>query len=415
LVPAFVGKAILNEGEDEIGVEPQEMPCVRPEFQFSTVPDHEFINPTSEMPVKAAAFLGQMDMSCVLPVLSSSYKESKFKHYMWDPQAMLKALILRKLIGLRWYTDLERYLNGHIDEARMLGFHKRTGWKTKMTPDHSTFTCFERRIARVGMRKIMDILVIEIGRKLEQMGMRLGTDVAVDSTPIAGRENDPDAQFNPHYKTQGYKIHGAYDVDFGIPLAFQFTKINEGDSPRLIPLLDKLHEMGIEPREVFADGAYASLANLAVLHTNYSMRAHFNMRANSKENRSGTGVAIQRLYRRFWKSDGFNPEASIGQILEFLMNHGEIEAVGAYHWNRYVRAWKDDFDATKKAYNRRAAIEAFHGHMKQQMLLEKFMDASGLEAAERHVRLFYIALLAVALCRLQHGVIEGLSNVKCFN
>ena len=53
--------------------------------------------------------------------------------------------------------------------------------------------------------------------------------------------------------------------------------------------------------------------------------------------------------------------------------------------------------------------------MKQQMLLEKFMDARGIERAERHVLMVYISLLAVALCRLQHGVMEGLSNVKCFN
>jgi hypothetical protein len=52
--------------------------------------------------------------------------------------------------------------------------------------------------------------------------------------------------------------------------------------------------------------------------------------------------------------------------------------------------------------------------MKQQMLLEKFMDARGIERAERHVLMVYISLLAVALCRLQHGIGDGLSNVKCF-
>jgi hypothetical protein len=48
------------------------------------------------------------------------------------------------------------------------------------------------------------------------------------------------------------------------------------------------------------------------------------------------------------------------------------------------------------------------------MLLEKFMDARGIERAERHVLMVYISLLSVALCRLQHGVVESLSNVKCF-
>jgi hypothetical protein len=50
-----------------------------------------------------------------------------------------------------------------------------------------------------------------------------------------------------------------------------------------------------------------------------------------------------------------------------------------------------------------------------QILLEKFMDARGVERVERHVLMVYISLLAVALCRLQHGVNEGLSNAKCPN
>jgi hypothetical protein len=53
--------------------------------------------------------------------------------------------------------------------------------------------------------------------------------------------------------------------------------------------------------------------------------------------------------------------------------------------------------------------------MKQQLLLEKFMDARGIERAERHVLMVYITLLSVALCRLQHGINENLSSVKCFN
>jgi hypothetical protein len=49
------------------------------------------------------------------------------------------------------------------------------------------------------------------------------------------------------------------------------------------------------------------------------------------------------------------------------------------------------------------------------MPLEKFMDARGIERAERHVLMVYISRLSVALCRLQQGIAGGLSNVKCFN
>ena len=89
--------------------------------------------------------------------------------------------------------------------------------------------------------------------------------------------------------------------------------------------------------------------------------------------------AIRRLYKKQWKSEDYDSGASTDEKLEFLQNKGFKEEVEAYYWNQYLREWLDSRDSTKKAYNRRAAIEAFHGHMKQQMLLEKFMDAGALK------------------------------------
>lgn len=376
------------------------------------VPNHDFFNPTDTYPMKAVEFLSYLDLSAIIPLISEKYANND-RHYRHDPQAMFKALILRRLLGMRWHTDLERYFQGHPDEAKTLGFNNPNG--RRVIPNHCTFTHFERRIGIEGMREVMDILVMQIRTELKRMGMALGTNVAIDSTPIEGRENDPDTNYNPYYRRKGYKIHGVYDLDFQLPLALEFTKINDGDSPHLPSLLDKLHTLSMDPREVYADGAYASYDNLAFVATNCKGKAHFNFKSDAKENKMGSVAAISRLYKTLWKNEGYDPNAPLEKMLEFLMNKGHTEEAGAYHWNQYVREWRDSRDSTKKAYNRRAAIEAFHGHMKQQMLLEKFMDARGIERAERHVLMVYISLLAVALCRLQHGIHDGLSNVKCFN
>jgi hypothetical protein len=398
--------------EDEVDTQPMEMPLVQPNFSMSMVPSHEFVNPSDAFPMKAAQFLSYMDLSPVLPVFAKKYVDNDC-HYRHDPQAMLKALILRRLLGLRWHTDLERYLQGHPDEAKMLGFTYPNG--RRIIPNHCTFSHFERRLGIDGMREIFDILVMQIRSDLKRMGMTLGTNVAIDSTPIEGKENDPDTSFNPYYRRRGYKIHGVYDLDFQLPVALEFTKITEGDAPHLPSLLDKLHTLGMDAREVYADGAYASYDNLAFVATNCKGKAHFNFKSDAKENKMGSVTAITRLYKTLWKHEGYDPNAPLEKILEFLMNKGYREEVGAYYWNQFVRDWRDSRDATKKSYNRRAAIEAFHGHMKQQMLLEKFMDARGIERAERHVLMVYVSLLAVALCRLQHGITDGLSNVRCFN
>lgn len=285
----------------------------------------------------------------------------------------------------------------------------------RVIPNHCTFSHFERRLAVDGMREILDVLVREISIQLRQMGFELGANVAIDSTPIAGKESDPDTDYNPYYRRKGYKAHNLIDLDFGLPLAVEFTKINDGDSPHLPSLLDKLHTLGMDPKEIYADGAYASYDNLAFVATNCKGKAHFNFKSNAKENKMGSKAAIMRLYKSLWKHDGYDPHASFDDILDFLMNKGHAEEVGAFFWNQYIREWRDFRYSTKRKYNRRAAIEAFHGHMKQQMLLEKFMDARGIERAERHVLMVYISLLAVALCRLQHGITEGLSNVNVFS
>jgi len=397
---------------DEIPVDDFDDLASQSQFSFSTIVASRFMNPTSELPVKASEFLASLDLSAAMPVLYEKYADNTW-HFRRDPQAMLKAQIFRRLMGLRWHTDLERYLQGHPEEAKTLGLNG-TSLRNEI-PNHCTFSHFERRLALDGMREIFEILVMQVRSELDRRRMTLGANVAIDSTPIAGKANDPDANFNAHYRKKGYKIHSVYDLDFQLPIAVEFTKINDGDAPHLPRLLDKLHSLGMDPKGIFADGAYASYDNLTFIGTNCKGKAHFNFRSNAKENKMGTVDAITRLHRSQWKSEGYDSKAPIDNMLQFLLDKGYKQEVGAYYWNQYVKDWQDHRESTKAKYNRRAAIEAFHGHLKQQMLLEKFMDARGLERAERHILMTYITILAVALCRLQHGITDGLSNVKCFN
>ena len=401
-----------SEESDEVFLDGYGEMVGQSRFSYSTIVNQEFVNPSIELPMKASKFLSWLELSALMPVLYKKYAENDW-HFRRDPVAMLKAQILRRLLGIRWHTDLERYFQGHPDEAKMIGLISRS-CKNEI-PNHCTFSHFERRLALDGMREIFEILVMQIRSELARRGMTLGTNVAIDSTPVAGKANDPEANFNVYYRKKGYKIHSVYDLDFQLPLAVEFTKINDGDAPHLPGLLDKLHSLGMDPKEIFADGAYASYGNLTYIGTNCRGKAHFNFRSNAKENKMGTEEAIARLYKSLWKFEGYDPNAPIARMLEFLLDKGYRQEVGAYYWNQYVRDWQDHRERSKEKYNRRAAIEAFHGHLKQQMLLEKFMDARGLERAERHILMTYITILAVALCRLQHGITDGLSNVKCFN
>ena len=57
-------------------------------------------------------------------------------------------------------------------------------------------------------------------------------------------------------------------------------------------------------------------------------------------------------------------------------------------------------------------IEGFHGPIKNDLNLEFYLDAKGLKNVERHVLACYITIVAVALCRAQHGVFEKMTSIE---
>jgi len=59
----------------------------------------------------------------------------------------------------------------------------------------------------------------------------------------------------------------------------------------------------------------------------------------------------------------------------------------------------------------RSKSEGLHGHIKENMLFEVFMDGRGMKYAEKHANILMISLLVVALTRLQNGVLDGLTHI----
>ncbi len=371
-----------------------------------------FINPTTEKPMKASDFLGRLNLSSVLESIKERYGKKEW-HFHYPVEAMIKSQIFKYIKGLRWDTALLNHLKQYPTDAQMLGFEiDETG--TPKLPSQQTMSHFVKtRMRQEGLYDIFDSLVMAIREEMAARGIQLGKTIGVDSTPMKSLRNDKDAAFNPHYNIKGYKIHGAVDLDHFLPLTFNFTTATDGDSPQYLPLLDRLHMLGITFNGVYADGAYASFENFAIVNHHYRARTVFNLREDAKISPLGTPAGIKKQYNLLWKCDGFKPDAGLEYMLYFLMWHQRYDVVGAYYRNKHIKEWEKNYDATKTDYNKRAGIEAFHGHLKQQMNIEKFLDKKGIQNAEIHVLLCYISLLAVALCRLQHGITDGLVNVKC--
>jgi len=383
-----------------------EIPC-----QLNIHNGSSFYNPTQEKSMKASEFLYHLDLSKVLDVVHSRYGNKEW-HFRYPVEAMIKAFAFKYLKGLRWDTTLLRYFEQYPQDAELIGFKVKNG--EPQLPSKQMLSHFViSRLRNEGLYDIFDSLVLAIREEMAKQGIKLGRLISIDSTPIKSLRNDPDAEYNPHYDVRGYKIHGAIDSEHYLPLAFNFTPGLSGDSPHYLPLLKRVHMLGINFEKILADGAYASFENFAVVNQHHRARTVFNLRNDATSKEEGRPEGVKKHYNKLWKKDGFKADAGIDYMLTFLMLHDKFKVVGSYYRNKHMKEWENNFKETKGEYNKRAGIEAFHGHIKQQMNIEKFFDKRGLQRAEMHVLLCYITLLCVALCRLQHGITEGLINVKC--
>lgn len=76
-------------------------------------------------------------------------------------------------------------------------------------------------------------------------------------------------------------------------------------------------------------------------------------------------------------------------------------------WNGFCTAIKAIRIMTKAP-----RIEGYHGHIKNDLHLEFYLDAKGLKNVEWHVLPCYITIVGVALCRAQHGIFEHMTALE---
>ena len=101
-------------------------------------------------------------------------------------------------------------------------------------------------------------------------------------------------------------------------------------------------------------------------------------------------------------------------ILSFLLAQGEDEAVGAYFRNKAMDRESEDPIKYDDDYHLRNRQEGNHGYWKEHIDIEKRIRVKGKVKVDRYLTRNLCALLAVVLCRLQHGVKTNLTSVVHF-
>ena len=364
----------------------------------------EFRDAVENSPVRAAEFLCHLDLEPVRNFLDGLYRRKP----RYPAEAMLKSMFLMNLRRMKFRTELERNLDSHPDEAKMLGFPVEDGHVLVTTAKNLWH--FDR--IRMGGRwddlfRMLRDAAVEEARSI---GLALGEKTLEDATPIEALEGDREAEYNGHYEVKGYKLDTVTDLEEAVPLNKKVTGINDDEAKNLQPQLSEMKEAGIEVKDLWIDGGYADYVNLAWMGVN-GIEAHYHLHENWVRNEKGSIDNILRLYQECWKDGGFKQRAGIGYILSFLLEKEHVEEVGSFFRNMTMDRYASDPVAFLKDYHKRPRQEGSHGYWKEHMDLERRLRTKGLVNVDRYLTRNLCAVLAVALNRLQHGVKRNLTSV----
>jgi hypothetical protein len=388
--------------------------------RFDTVQynDSRFCNPTDDSPMKASLFLSFHVMpETVKQILYSRYKN--LEHYHKNIEAMLKTSVYQRIRRIRCYSRVERHLKDYDFDAELLGFMKKEN-NQRNIPDRKTIGHFENtRLGIEGMQEIRDAYVIALRDELAKYGYVLGEKISIDSTPLTALSKDPEARYNMHYERLMYKVHIVVDVDTNVPLFVIITTGTEFDGKYLISILEKMQSLGMHPKKIYADEHYDTLENWAVASFKYGVKCQINLAENAVFRDDGKPESLQKEYQRFHRNADFKSQDKISfdEMLDYLLEHEKYECVGAYFRNQWYLEWKKrkmELECSGELEKKpRSKSEGLHGHIKENMLFEVFMDGRGMKYAEKHANMIIISLLVVALTRVQNGVLDGITRIAC--
>lgn len=374
-----------------------------------------FDNPTEKLPMNICGFFKHFDISPILKVFADRYGGVNY-HYRYPMDAMIRASFVRRIKCMRSFQKLVNRFILNKEDAKDIGFKEKI-------PDRRTFRHWEnvRNDTRT-LNNAMKAMIKAIQKEMKSQGMQLGKRIAIDATPFESLFNDKDARYNGHYEISGYKIFGVHDLDHNIPLAFILTPADVGDSPLLIPLLKRIKKLGIDFEEVYADGAFNGFENFAYVRQECGAKFLTKLHKNSILKKEGMPEAIQKRYNEYrYEKDFVLPdELSFQKKLDYLLKKGDHRFVGAYHRNEFMPEWEmmEEVKNRKIApsqYNIRNLIEGWHGFVKKYLNIQTYFDKKGYKKTENHVYWTYMAVLGLALTRLQNGITEDLIQLAFFD
>jgi len=278
-------------------------------------------------------------------------------------------------------------------------------------PDHETQRHWEKeRFGIHGLNAIFNAIVQRVGYLLLPFGIILGLRIGEDSTMIRSCANDKEAEYNGHYKEKGYKGDITIDTDLGIPIAKRLTGANDYDGNNFPYTVDDLHKRGIFPRYYVGDNHYATYFNYFYGGYLNNITMHCNFSSEAIYRYDATEAQLLLQYHELWRDPQYKNTPDFGDIGDMLIRHGKSELVGACIRNHSFLEREEDPDGYLGTYHQRSKDESINGILTTETGFEK-MRVLGRKNADMHLSAHLIAVLVLALLRVQFGITGGLMKV----
>jgi hypothetical protein len=239
----------------------------------------------------------------------------------------------------------------------------------------------------------------------EKLGIDFGECCGSDAFALKAVNSDTSAEFNGHYEIPGYKaaITESYNKETGIvPMVGTIIGINDDEGKELIPQLQELKGCGIQVKEDFVDGKYATIENIAHAEIIEGTRLQYDIAYNWIYNYDATFSAIKEEYQKFHTEPDFMVNASEELMMTYLVKKECCENVGYMLRNQHIAAKEECPDGYLDQFHQRNITESENDCLKNDHGLQIAIKRKGKETIELQFHLAFLSLHVLALVRLQN-------------
>ncbi len=189
---------------------------------------------------------------------------------------MFRVAICFELSTCRFLSEFWSRVKSNPEMAINLGF-EIDEYGTLEIPSYKTIWHFIKiRVGNEGMHELVDTTVKAVNEEGKKKGVTLGEDgVGLDACPLKAVDSDPDATYNGHYKVKGYFWHNLICLRHNLSLDYHATTITEEEGRLLAPMLYRIRLWGIYLSDIYVDGGYASIENIARIQVILKANADF--------------------------------------------------------------------------------------------------------------------------------------------